>query len=337
MQLGVLAAALLLQREPPRVLVAVNTAQTHREHRDLARKSWLTALPWAAKRYGFSVEHRFVFAGGPGAARGEAEALELSAPEGYLELPQKTLGLLAWFAKSDFQIMVEVDDDVFVHAEPLFAELQQLQAVSPLYAGYTQQMPTPENAKNASKWFIASDAVRERIPRADYVTGQLKIVDRAAAAAAVAQAPNAGMEPYGRGDKSAWMPIEDEYVGVLMHAAGVPVQPRLQAAVAPQCCQAGDLAVFLDGDEFFAKTSATGGHKWNDATPAADSLCRYRLAVAHFAQAPGQRFCLSPEELRVGKCPPAGAGPTADVDAYLAGICGVRRAWAAPGASGGQL
>jgi len=338
--LALFGAALLRGRDDPplRVLIAINSQVSHTAQRALARSSWLSSLEESARAAGIAAHSLFLLAeGGPLAPLnsgklnvsyrvedGKNDTLVLPVQEGYFTLPQKTAGLLRWFAEArDDDILVEVDDDVFVHPHALWKSLKvsSTSGGAAFYGGYAQDMPTGSNANNASKWFVPSK-VRAKIPKGRYVSGQFKVLSRAAVNAAVSAMAAVGMEPQGTGDADKWMPVEDEYLGVLMHHAGV--QPTvLQRAVAPQCCDSDDLFIVLDGDTFFVKTS--NGHvPWDDSKQTANSLCRYKLAAARHASSKGEGFCLSQEELKLAQCPPNEQYPAAAIestDTMLSTIC----------------
>jgi len=320
----------------PRVLVAVNSKQSHTEFRALARETWASQVESSAAAFGFDARVRFVLSAGANASAaersegGHADLLALPVPEGYDALAQKTAALLSYFdARAADDALVEVDDDVFVHLEPLWAKLRDLGVARDgpaLYAGYAQKMPTPQNAQANSKWFVPPGA-REHIPTGRYVTGQLKVLSRRAVRGAVAAMPRVGLQPHGLGRPETQIAVEDEYLGVLMHAAGVdPV--AIQRAVAPQCCAgsarggATDVFLVLDGDEYFVKTH-NGKKHWDDGAGTADSLCRYRLAAERFRSPGGSRgFCLSTEELSLARCPPRDRSTVRpDTDAMLAHLC----------------
>jgi len=334
----VLHAAILRVAPRPRILVAVNSKQSHTEFRALARQTWAGHVESSAADFGFDARVRFVLAGANASAEerseeGHADLLALPVPEGYDALAQKTAALLAYFdAQQDAHAddaLVEVDDDVFVHLEPLWAKLRDLGVARDgpaLYAGYAQKMPTPQNRQANSKWFVPPGA-REHIPTGRYVTGQLKVLSRRAVHGAVAAMPSVGLQPHGLGRPETQIAVEDEYLGVLMHAAGVePV--AIQRAVAPQCCAgsardgAQDVFLVLDGDEYFVKTH-NGKRHWDNGAGTADSLCRYRLAAERFRSPGGSRgFCLSTEELSLARCPPRDRSSVRpDTDAMLAHLC----------------
>lgn len=320
---GIVAVAAILRGPPPTILVAINSKVSHTEQRALARRTWVASVEKTARAAGFAARARFVLSGADGAVEareegGHKDMVALPVPEGYSFLAQKTAALLHWFEESTDDVLIEVDDDVFVHVEPLWAQLHALGARRTVYAGYAQNMPTPQNRQPDSKWFVP-DAARAAIPRGRYVTGQLKVLTRPAVRAALAAEGRVGMQPHGLGDPATQVAVEDEYLGVLMHYAGVkPAQ--FQFAVAPQCCRASDVFIVLDGDEYFVKTQ-NGKHGWDEGAGTADTLCRYRAAAARFAAAPGRPFCLSLDELSLAHCPPSNATVRPGTDAMLRALC----------------
>lgn len=318
MWLGILVPLLpaLRLNASPRILVAVNSALEHREYRDLARSSWLAQLNPAAADLGLPPPaHVFALSRD---APDEPDSVRLDAPEGYEALAAKSQALLRWFAARDEDLLIAVDDDVVVDAPALLGQVAASWRTDGLvYAGYLNQMPTKLNADPASKWHVP-DSARGFIPSGLYVTGQLKVFSHSAAVAAVKAVPTVQLHPWGTGPKAAWIAVEDEYVGALMAAANVTARSILRAA-APQCCQAGDPVLMLDGDTFFAKTW-DNAKSWDAAAPVADSLCRYRRAVERLSAKQG--LCLSLDELAIQRCPPGqAAGDYAAADANLRGIC----------------
>jgi hypothetical protein len=306
--------------------VAINSKVSHTEQRQLARQTWVASVTKSAREAGFSARAQFVLSGAGSAVElreeeGHNDILALPVPEGYFFLAQKTTALLRWFDESTGDVLIEVDDDVFVHLQPLWAKLHELgirRDGPPVYAGYVQKMPTPQNRETTSKWFVP-DAARAAIPAGRYVTGQLKVLSRTAVHMAVASMGHVGMQPHGVSDPATQVAVEDEYLGVLLHHAGVH-PTAIQLAVAPQCCHSSDVFIVLDGDEYFVKTH-NGQHAWDEGAGTADTLCRYRVAASHFEAARGRPFCLSADELSLTHCPPHNATVRPDTAAMLRTLC----------------
>ena len=313
---------------PARVLVAVNSQVGHVEARALARRSWIPALERSGPAAGFEPRVVFVLSdpnrSAPLDAVGpvhvvslpEPGCVVLPVPEGYATLAQKTAALLRWAATEPDDVLVGLDDDVYVHADRLWPRLRELRGSG--YAGYTQLMPTPQNADPASKWFV-NETARKALPdNVPYVTGQFKVLTKGAVSAAVAAMAKVPVAPFGVGNPAHWIEVEDEYLGVLMHAAGVS-PTTWQKAVAPQCCGSDDVFIALDGDTYFVKT-AGGQQKWDDSRTTAASLCRYRIAASRgSSSAP---FCLTADELSLARCPPSRpTGHEAETDRLLPTIC----------------
>jgi len=304
------------------VLIAVNSQADHVEQRELARSSWVKAVlesgpPAFAPRVVFAV------AGGSGGSAGpvtelpEPGVLQFPVPEGYTTLPQKTAALLRWARDQPEEVLVAVDDDVFVHADALWKQLRTLPAVG--YAGYTQHMPTPQNADPNSKWFVNASA-RAHLPDADYVTGQFKVFTREALRLAVDQMAKVPLQPFGVGPPEQWLQVEDQYVGALFAAAGVKPL-RWQTAVAPQCCTSDDVFTVLDGDTYFVKTQGNS-IPWDATLGLPDSVCRYHIAAQRSRAKPGAQFCLTSDELSLARCPPhKPEGREAQTDRVLRSIC----------------